>query len=150
MVIQYKIIEHERFEDAPFIGCLISSIDCHINCKNCFNQHLKLYPTITKDSKEIIKEIKSDPFDEGIILAGLEWTDQPFEMTELIEVALKNKLKVMLYTGLSEEEFKNKFPYICNLKIYIKFGKYDEENASPNNFQYGVKLATKNQKIKGD
>jgi pyruvate-formate lyase-activating enzyme len=102
MIIRYKMMEHERFEDAPFIGCLISAIDCHINCKNCFNQHLKTYPTLTKDSKSIIEEIKSNPFENGIILGGLEWTEQPEEMLDLIESALNENLKVILYTGLSE------------------------------------------------
>jgi len=148
MIIRYKAMEHERCEDAPFIGCLITSIDCHINCQNCFNQHLKTYSTILKDSKEIIEEIISNPFDEGIILGGLEWTDQSDEMIELIRLALQENLKVILYTGLTEEDFKSKFSEIYNSNIYIKFGKYEKDNLSIDNIQYGVKLISKNQKIK--
>ena len=147
MIIKYKTIEHERYEDAPFIGALISSIDCHINCKNCFNQHLKELPTIEKSSQEIIDIIKANPFNQGIILAGLEWTEQPNEMRELINVALLNNLQVMLYTGLSEESFNNQFNDIYNMpNIYIKFGSY-QENLKSNNKMHNVKLATSNQII---
>ena len=146
MKIRYKLIEHERFEDAPFVGCLISSIDCSLNCKNCFNQHLKQYQTIIKDSKDIINEIINNPFNEGIILGGLEWTEQFEELIELINLSLQQGLKVMLYTGLEEKEFKERFPQIYNQKIYIKFGRYDESKKNNNN-QWGVNLSTTNQKI---
>ena len=148
MKIRYKLLEHERYEDAPFIGCLISSIDCHINCKGCFNQHIKEYPTLIKDTAEIIQEVKNNSFNEGIILAGLEWTEQPEEMRELIDVALSVELKVMLYTGLSENTFYERFPDIQDLNIYIKFGNYQEQNRTDHNYQHGIKLASSNQKIR--
>jgi pyruvate-formate lyase-activating enzyme len=115
MNIKYKQIEHERVEDAPFIGALICAVDCNINCPDCFNQHLKQYPTIEKSANEIINEVKSNPFNKGIILAGLEWTLQPEEMRELIYLAQENNLKVMLYTGLDECVFKESFQDIYEL-----------------------------------
>jgi organic radical activating enzyme len=148
MKIRYKLLEHERFEDAPFVGCLISAINCHINCKGCFNQHLKEYPTLTKDAIEIIREIKNNPFNNGIVLAGLEWTEQPEEMQELIGIALDNGLKVMLYTGLSEQIFHERFPDIQDLDIFIKYGNYQEQNKTDQNYQYGIYLASSNQYIK--
>lgn len=150
MIIHYKRIEHERVEDAPFMGALISSIDCKFNCNECFNQHLKNDPTLEKDSQDIIKEIKSNPFNKGIILSGLEWTLQPEEMKELITLSLKNKLKVILYTGNDEITFKNKFKDIYELPIYIKFGQYKKELTTEKNEQYFVKLATLNQYIRKD
>ena len=141
------MLQHERCEDAPFMGCLISAIDCHINCKNCFNQHLKKYPTIIEESHDIIQKVKSNPFNEGIILAGLEWTEQPEEMCELIQVALNSGLKVMLYTGLTEDNFKNQFYNIYKLNIFIKFGNYNE-NLKTNKSEYGVLLISKNQHIR--
>jgi len=148
MKINIKGIFHERTEDAPFIGALVCSIDCHINCKDCFNQHLKQEPTQILDGKEIISIIKTNLFNKGIILAGLEWTEQPEEMKELIYLALQNNLEVILYTGLNEEVFMNKFNDIYSLEgIYIKFGNYDKNNRSNNNFQHSVKLVSDNQKI---
>jgi organic radical activating enzyme len=148
MIIHYKYIEHERTEDAPFVGALISAVDCHFNCKGCFNQYLKSEPTYEKDSKEIIQEIRSNPFNQGIILAGLEWTEQPFEMLELISLAIQNNLQVILYTGYDENMFLNIFPDVYSMPIYIKFGKYDENLKTNNNELHQIKLSTKNQSVK--
>ena len=141
MIIRYKGIIHERTQDAPFIGALISSIDCKFNCKNCCNKHLLSDKILYKDSIEIIKEIKVNKFNEGIILGGLEWSLQYDEMLELIKQAKKNNLKVIVYTGL--EEFN-----IGVRDIYVKYGRYKESYKVEDNIQYNVKLASSNQKIK--
>lgn len=112
MIIKTKGIVHERVEDAPFMGALISAVDCNLNCKGCFNQHLKDLPNIEMDSEDILDEVTNDPFNEGIILAGLEWSLQPKELREMVNSARKRKLKVIVYSGLSEEDFKKKFPDI--------------------------------------
>ena len=145
MQIRIKLIEPERVEDAPFIGALISAIDCNFNCHNCFNQHIKELPTYKYSIEEIFKKIKQNPFHEGIILSGLEWTLQPEEMKFLIIEALKNNLKVILYTGMNEEVFKKQFNEIYKLPIYIKFGIYDEKQKINDYEMYGVKLHSKNQ-----
>lgn len=147
MNIRIKGIAHERTEDAPFMGALISAIDCHIDCKGCFNQHLKNESTIILDSKTIIREVLKNPFNKGIILGGLEWTEQPEEMKELIKIALENNLQVILYTGLSEDMFNKKFSDICKLNIYIKYGNYDEQCKTQELKCYGVKMASNNQTI---
>lgn len=148
MKIRYKGIWHERVEDAPFIGALISAIDCDYNCENCFNKHVKNYNIIENTAEEIINEVKSNIFNQGVILAGLEWTLQEEELKELINISIKNNLKVILYTGIEEKEFKKVFKSIYNMPIYIKFGKYDETKKCNNYYMYGVKLASKNQIIK--
>ena len=149
MIIRIKGIVHERVEDAPFMGALISAIDCKFNCKGCFNQSIKKLPTIEMDSEDIIKKVLENPFNEGVILAGLEWSLQPCELRELVRVSLNNNLKVIIYSGLTEEEFALKFPDIYNLNegIYFKFGRYLENLTTDNNIQYDVKLASSNQKI---
>lgn len=149
MNIRIKGIVHERVEDAPFIGALISAIDCNLNCKGCFNQHIKELETIEMDSEEIVNKVLENPFNEGIILAGLEWSLQEEELRELVSLARKKGLKVMIYSGLSEEEFKKKLPDIYELKgnMYFKFGNYDESLKVNDNIQYDIKLATSNQKI---
>ena len=98
--------------------------------------------------QEVIDEVRSNPFNQGIILGGLEWTYFPDRMTELVNGALQNNLEVMIYTYMGEEEFSEKFPNLTSLPIYIKFGEYDSSKETNNNFHYGVKLATSNQYIK--
>lgn len=148
MKIRHKGIWHERGEDAPFIGAVISAIDCNFNCNNCFNQHVKDNNIELESSEEIIEKIKSNKFNQGIILAGLEWTLQKKEMMELIDCADKNGLKIMLYTGLDEDKFKELYPGVYNYDIYIKFGEYDERKKCNNYQMYNVKLSSKNQSIK--
>ena len=147
-MIQYKSITHERTEDAPFIGALICAIDCKFNCNNCFNQELKDLPNKEDTIQHIISEIKSNPFNKGIILAGLEWTLQSDEMRVLILEALENKLQVILYTGMTEDIFKIKFFDVYQLPIYIKFGQYDDCLSTNDNVQFGIKLASMNQYIR--
>lgn len=148
-LIRYKAIEHERMEDAPFVGALISAIDCHIGCKNCFNQHLKDRPTLLKTAAALMEEVRSNPFNEGVILAGLEWSEQPEELVELVGAALAAGLEVIVYTGLGLAEFLKRVPGLRKLdgSIYIKHGAYIPEKASFDNISHRVKLASSNQHI---
>jgi len=147
--IRYKAIEHERVEDSPFVGALISSIDCNFNCKNCFNKTIKNKPTLTKEDLEIIDEIKQNIFNKGIIFAGLEWTLQPTELFNLAGLAHGSDLKTMLYTG---NDFKylqeyGTIRYLGTYFDYVKCGIYEEELKTINHIEYGVTLASSNQHI---
>lgn len=97
--IKYKGILHERTEDAPFVSALIVAPTCKLKCKGCFNVELKKQPNLKATAKEIVDEVKSNPFNEGITLGGLEWSESPLELLELVRVASENGLKVMIYTG---------------------------------------------------
>lgn len=141
-------VVHNVIGDAPFIGANIIAMDCYKNCHGCHNQHLKEREKIETSWQEVIDEVRSNPFNQGIILGGLEWTYFPDWMTELVNGALQNNLEVMIYTYMEEEEFSEKFPNLISLPIYIKFGEYDSSKETHNNFHYGVKLATSNQYIK--
>jgi len=157
--IRYKFIEHERLEDAPFIGALVSSIDCNFNCKNCFNQHIKDLPILESYPEDIIKEIKSNPFNKGIIFGGMEWTNQLEELYILTHWAKYCKLSTILFTGLSDvdeledlciEHFNPMIDMpneLINSLDYIKCGRYEESLKCNDNIQYGIKLATSNQRI---
>lgn len=145
--IRYKYIENERTEDAPFMGALISAIDCNFNCKNCFNQSLKEMPTLEKEAKDIINEIKSDPFNAGIILAGLEWSNQCDEAIEIAKIAKENMLYTMLYTGLDFNDKTTKLLLASGVFDYMKCGSYKEDLCEANHIEYGVVLASSNQHI---
>lgn len=147
-LVSYKGIIHERTEDAPFMGALIIGVSCRNNCRNCFNQHLKKSQTYFKFADEIIAEVKQNHFNEGIILAGLEWSEQPDDTIALISCALHENLQVILYTGLTEQELFSRIPKEYLVGIYIKFGKYDENKLSNTYYSEGVKLASTNQYIK--
>lgn len=105
MEIRIKSITHERTEDAPFIGALVSAIDCKFGCKGCINNHVKKQPTVRLEASEIIRQVLSNPFNKGIILGGLEWSLQPIEMVELAKLASEAGLQVMIYTGCNLNEF---------------------------------------------
>jgi len=147
MKIRFKAIEHERMTDAPFIGALVCAIACKFNCKGCINEHLKDNTYYEMDSKDIITYIKNNPFNQGIILGGLEWTLQSNEMYELVKEAKLQGLQTMIYTGLDFNIFKKYYPKTLQYTDYIKCGKYIPDLITNDNWQYGIKLATSNQKI---
>ncbi|MEA1976259.1 MAG: hypothetical protein U9N10_12125 [Bacillota bacterium] len=148
-MIKYKGIIHNVLNDAPFIGALVIAPTCGKGCKDCINEHLKHNGVLFEESaKDIIKKVKSNGLNRGIIMSGLEWTESPDSMIRLIDEALENKLKVILYTHNNEEVFLSKFPNLEKKAIYIKFGRYEPRMIAAENVHYGVRLATSNQFIK--
>ena len=147
-LIHYKGIIHERAEDAPFMGALIIATSCSNGCKDCFNQYLKTVKTYTNTAEGIIAEVKQNAFNDGIILGGLEWSEQPEEAIELIRCATANGLAVMLYTGLTEEELYRRLPREDLVGCLVKFGAYDNTCLSDSYSSLGVKLASTNQYVK--
>lgn len=148
-MIRYKVITHERTEDAPFIGALVSAVDCHIECKRCFNQVLRDMPILRNSAEDIIDEITSNPLNEGIIFGGLEWSEQLPEMLELAELAANKGLKIMIYTGKPYEEYQPVIRHLQRLcldvDIYVKTDPY-VANSDPHKM-FEVMLASKNQQI---
>lgn len=146
-LINYKMIEHERVGDAPFIGALISACDCTFECNNCFNQHIKSMETISKQCEEIIAEIRNNVFNQGIIFAGLEWSLQYDECILLASKAKNNGLLTMLYTGNEKDSLFVKRTIESHVFDYIKCGRYNESLKTANHVEYGVVLASSNQHI---
>ncbi|GAU75910.1 4Fe-4S cluster-binding domain-containing protein [Fusibacter sp. 3D3] len=149
MAIRYKSIENERMEDAPFVGALICAHSCAIGCKGCFNQDLKKMPSEVNTASKIVELVLEDPFNKGLILGGLEWSEQPEELIELVQAATQKNLPVIIFTGHTLEAFYEKVPRIKKIEgeIYIKYGGYNEALLEPSKVVYGVKLATSNQGI---
>lgn len=147
MKIRYKALEHERFEDAPFIGALISAINCNFNCSGCFNQHIKQEKIIEKESIEIVSEIKQNPYNSGIIFGGLEWSLQECELVNLAINAKENGLDTILYTGNSFKDMNIFIQKYGQYFDYIKCGRYQENNKVSDHEEYGVILASRNQHI---
>ena len=145
--IDYKVIEPERVEDAPFMGALISACDCKYNCPNCFNQKVKNLATISSSIEEILKIVKSNPFHKGIIFAGLEWSLQMNECIALATAAKDMGLQTIVYTGADQDSSIVKQYIKSNAFDFIKCGSYKEELATANHIEYGVVLASSNQHI---
>lgn len=143
-MIHYKLIEHERVGDAPFVGALISAVDCKFNCPHCFNQNIKNMPTKEDSPQNIIESIKSNMFNKGIIFAGLEWTLQLDETIRLARMAQEQGLKTILYTGCTLEKLAKDVKEVFN---YIKCGTYQCENTTANHIEYGIALASTNQHV---
>ena len=145
--INYKIIESERVEDAPFMGALISACDCKYNCPNCFNQKVKNLMTVSNSIEEILKAVKSNPFHKGIIFAGLEWSLQMNECIALATAAKDVGLQTIVYTGADQDSSIVRQYIKSNVFDYIKCGSYKEELTTANHIEYGVVLASSNQHI---
>lgn len=155
MLIHHKGVYPNRY-DAPFYGALIASVTCDHNCPGCFHTHFDQLPTIEEDSTEIIKEILADPFNDGIILGGREWTLQPEEMLALIREGLSSGLEVILYTYNTEDSLMSKVPELFEVLpdgqylykgLYIKYGEFDNTLRSDTYSSYTVPLASTNQYI---
>lgn len=147
-LVHYRGIIHERTEDAPFMGALIIAVTCDNGCKDCFNQHLKETRVYIRTAEEIIAEVRQNPFNDGIILGGLEWSRQPHEAVALIRCATSYGLQVILYTGLTEEELYDRIPKEYLVGTLVKFGRYDPTCISATYKSCGVHLASTNQYIK--
>lgn len=135
-------------EDAPFVGALIVANACNNNCKGCFNQHLKNSKTYEKSAQDIIKEVKENIFNKGIILGGLEWSENPEDAILLIREAKKCGLGVIVYTGLNEVDFCNKISEDNLEGCFVKYGEYNEDMNCDTYTSCGVRLASTNQYIK--
>jgi len=143
-MIAITSIEHNILYDAPFIAARISGIICNFNCNNCINESLKNQSYTYMYCHDIINEVKNNSLNEGVIFGGLEWTHQLNDLKNLVDEAFKNKLKVMIYTGSDDPGELVKLFGIYE-GLYIKYGRYIEN--SDYTIEYGVKLASKNQKI---
>lgn len=130
------------------MGALIIAESCHNNCQDCFNQHLKESKMYRKPASSIIQEVRNNPFNDGIILGGLEWSENTEGTIALIKLARANMLQVILYTGLTEEELFARIPREALHKCYVKFGRFDNTKLSDTYTSLGVKLASTNQYIK--
>lgn len=145
MIIRHKGLEHTVYGEAPFLGARLCAIGCSRGCKGCHNGHLKNDDSLirTQEVQEIVEEVRSNFFNEGLVLGGLEWTEQPTEMQALINACKEAGLHVMLYTGMTEEQFIKEFGVPDG--IWVKYGSY-VPGGEPHR-QYGVQLTNREQYI---
>ena len=119
MKIHYKGIVHERTEDSPFVSAIVVAPTCNFKCKGCFNRDLKKQENKVATAEEIIAEVMSNPFNEGVTFSGLEWSESPNELVELVKVASDKGLKIMIYTGCKLEQFHARIGLACADKVNL-------------------------------
>ena len=148
-------LQIEYIEYSPLTRSLdIFTIGCDGSCKGCCNPQIKdwnlkglnINQTITKikdlyNQFEILIDkfiiVGGDPVDGEIKTKG--------QVSELInQIKYFSNKPVYVFTRHDLSEIPDSILYSAN---YIKTGAYIPELTTDNNIQYGIKLATSNQKI---
>lgn len=148
MRVRHRGIYPDRF-DAPFgLGTLVWARTCTHGCPDCFHQDRFGIPVLVEEAEDIIKRVKQDPFTNGVVLGGFEWTEQYEELIAIIEAARSEELEVILYTHYTIDELSTRYPELLKYKqMYVKCGEYDNTKLDPLYTSYGVPLASTNQRI---
>lgn len=148
VMIRHKGIEHGVMTDAHFIGARICAIQCAKHCAGCFNQDLLGESYVTETIHTVFEEILDHELNEGIILGGLEWTEQPEELREIVRYACSLNMHVMVYTHLDLRAFLREFWEFREVdNVYVKCGEFRQDSSAYFDEKHDVMLASTNQII---
>lgn len=124
------------------------------HCSGCHNPELFSFCVGKEYNQEyfnlILNKIKRfDKLIKNIMIFGGEPLDQKKEDINdlLLNLSVMTNKNIWLFTKYSFENVSINYPNILSYLHYIKCGKYDENKLTDNNIQYGIKLASSNQKI---
>lgn len=145
--VQYNI--NQNALEIYFSGC----IGKPYHCKGCFspetwefNQGSPYQEVLNKDITNQVSLF--DDMIEKIMIFGGEPLDQDMEkFIDFLEQIKAFKKEIWIFTHYDFDTVKEILRDNINLCDYIKCGEYNEEYKTDNNVQYGIKLATSNQKI---
>jgi anaerobic ribonucleoside-triphosphate reductase activating protein len=140
---QYSLI-YKSFE------IYLSGCKANPKCKNCCNPELWNFNIGKEYNQYIFEEYynkikRFDSLIDNIFILGGDPIDQNKE--ELIVLLFdfkKTQKPIWIFTRY---DLKNIDKNILELSDYMKCGKYQENLLCKNNIQYGIKLATSNQRI---
>lgn len=126
---------YDSLANGPGVRYVLFTQGCTMGCKNCHNKHTwSLDGGIEMDISEIIYNINSSPFINGVTISGGDPMEQPREVLELckrIKKEFNNKLNIMIYTGRTIEELRAKdckyTREILNIADYLVDGKFEED-----------------------
>lgn len=119
-------------------------------CIGCCNEELwdeNIGEELTIDKlNQIQNKIKEfDNLIDNVFILGGEVLEKPInELEWLLKELKKTNKKLWLFTRFEFNEIPPQIKEYCS---YIKTGRYDQVNLTENNIQYGIKLASENQKI---
>ena len=130
------------FQEVPNeISLIINISGCPHKCEGCHSEYLWEYDGkfVSDDIYKIIKQ-----YDGLISCVCFMGGDQNIkELNNYLRYIKSIGLKTCIYSGEGFDYFKD---YLDNID-WLKCGKYIDELRCDNNIQYGIKLATSNQKI---
>lgn len=133
--------------DIYLAGC--SGVNGH-HCKNCHNPESwnfnagELF-TINKLNDVVNKIVEFNELIDNIMIFGGEPLDQPEKELLRLLVPISGLDKdIWIFTRKEIKEVPDSIKSICS---YVKCGPYLEQFKTEDNIQYGIKLATSNQKI---
>lgn len=143
--IQYNI--NQSALEIYFSGCIGNP-----HCKGCFSPETWEFDQGTPYN-ELLNDISTqiekfgDMIDK-IMLFGGEPLDQDItQLTSFLNEISRFKKEIWIFTHYDFDKAKQILGDLINQIDYIKCGAYKEELKCENNVQYGIKLATSNQKI---
>lgn len=151
--MKVKNVVFEDFVNYKEAALFIIMPNCSFKCDKengtqiCQNWSLRKEPDIEISNEELIKRFDENPITKAIIFGGLE----PFDSEEDLQNFLKTFRKahnevVVIYTGYTEEEVKEKFGWIFQYKnLVIKFGRFRPNEENHYDEVLGVNLASHNQ-----
>lgn len=118
-------------------------------CDGCCNSELidfdngKDWEFLTEDISDYIK--KYDGLIENIFLLGGSPTHQnPEDMIQFLTFIFRYEKSIWLFARENLDNIQDYFKDFCS---YIKCGTYIPKLTCDDNIQYGIKMATSNQKI---
>ena len=125
---------------------------CSMKCgkKRCQNAALLEEEVIDVDIDEICTRYMNNKITSAIVCGGLE----PFDSWRDLECLIMNIRyytddDIVIYTGYTEEELKDKLPWLeVYENIIVKFGRYFHKSTPRFDEILGVKLASDNQYAK--
>lgn len=116
----------------------------------CQNLGLAHASTQAVSARYLIDMYEQNPVSEAVVFGGLE----PFDSSEDLQCFIMNFRynhpdPIVIYTGYTEEEVKEKFNWIFLYEnIIIKFGRFIPDQPSHYDEVLGVQLASPNQYAK--
>ena len=118
------------------------------HCKGCSNPELWEFnqgKSYKKAISRITEKIRNNNIIKSVFIVGGEPLDNDIkELEDFIKLLSDTQCKIWLFTRYSIDKVPDNIKKLCS---YIKCGKYDVDKLSNNYIQYGVKLASTNQKI---
>lgn len=122
---------------------------CNKDCgaKVCQNMHLVNEKSVQYRVSDIIDTYFSNPISKAIVCGGMEPFDSADELLGFItEFRDTCNDDIVIYSGYSEEEVKEKFPWVYNFQnMVVKYGRYLPGHSPHHDEVLGVDLASDNQ-----
>lgn len=144
MKISNIIFPSYNSTDGLSVDIFLTGCNRNPKCKGCQNPLLWDFDNGENLNIEALSKwlfIKYEYYDNICILGG-----EPLDNKDLINLLYKiyGIKPIWLYTSYELEEISEDIKQYCD---YIKTGKYIEELKTEDNFSYGIRLITSNQKI---